>query len=335
VAEFYPLKMQSFLREIVWGGRKLARYGKTLPEGKRIAESWEVSAHPDGLSRVAEGELAGRTIPELASEFGEALLGADIAARYGGDFPLLVKLLDADDRLSVQVHPDDAAAKRLEPGRADTGKSEAWVVLEAEPDAFLYRGLEPGTTRAVFEGLLRARRVEECLHRVEVRPGDCVPIPAGTVHCISAGIVLAEVQQTSDLTYRVWDWERVGLDGKHRELHVDKALEVIDFDLPVGPGHDAIAAEAVDQGAYLERTLVAWPKLAMNLTSVKPGARADLAPPEGKFLALLVLKGEGALSWRGREWPARPGDSFLVPASAGFFALSAGDEGIEVLRATA
>ena len=223
-----PLTFVPHLKEYLWGGRSLERlFGRQLPDGP-LAESWEISGHPAGLSRVEVGPLAGRGLPDLVAEFGEQLVG-----RHGehaverGEFPLLVKLLDASHALSVQVHPDDKCAAAH--GLGESGKTEMWYVLHAEPGARIIHGLAPGTDRKALRSAMAAGRVQDVLNRARVRPGDAILVPAGTVHGILSGVVLVEIQQCSNTTYRIYDWDRAGPDGRPRELHIDRALEAIHF----------------------------------------------------------------------------------------------------------
>src|SRR5262245_60127583 len=214
-----PLVFEPFLRSMVWGGRRLSEwFGKRLPQGP-VGESWEISAHPQHVSRVAEGPFLGQSLDDLCRCNSREIFGASAPA--DGRFPLLIKLLDCRDWLSVQVHPTDDIAARLLAG--ERGKTEAWVVLGADPDARIYAGLVPGTTRADLEARLGHGSVADCLHSFTPRVGDCLFLPAGTVHAVGGGIVLAEVQQCSDATFRLFDWNRVGLDGKPRPLHVHEA----------------------------------------------------------------------------------------------------------------
>ena len=227
-----PLQFTPLLKRIRWGGRRLGTHlGKTLGPENDYAESWELVDHGDDQSRVISGSWAGRTLHELVRDEGAALLGAQAGL---GQFPLLVKFLDANDRLSVQVHPNDQQAAAAIPG--ERGKTEAWVILEAEPQACVFAGLKPGVDRPALAQAVAAGTVEECLHRVAVKPGDCIFIPAGTVHALGEGVLLAEVQQSSDITYRLHDWNRLGPDGRPRPLHIEASLECTDFSRgPVDP----------------------------------------------------------------------------------------------------
>jgi mannose-6-phosphate isomerase len=248
----YPLTFSPVFRNYIWGGRNLeTKLGRTLPPGV-IAESWEISGHPSSPTQVDHGPLAGKTLPELVTLLGEALVGHRSRAMLArGKFPLLVKLLDANQPLSVQVHPDDEYANRHENG--ELGKTEMWYILHAEPNAHLIYGLKPGLTPASFRQHLEASDLESCLHRLPVKAGDAIFVPAGSVHALLAGILVAEIQQNSDTTYRVYDWNRVGADGKPRPLHVDKALEVIDFDL-VEPS--TYSPELVEENKSFRREVI-------------------------------------------------------------------------------
>ncbi|MEX0713023.1 MAG: type I phosphomannose isomerase catalytic subunit [Pirellulales bacterium] len=222
----YPLRFQPILRRYLWGGRRLgSMLGKPLGPQDDYAESWEVCDHRADQSLVTAGALQGAALCELVQGRPVELLGRHAPQPR---FPLLFKFLDAEQTLSVQVHPDDELAAREQP--PDLGKTEAWVVLAARPGSLIYAGLKRGFDRRALERELARGTCELCLHRFEARPGDCVFLPAGLVHAIGAGLVIAEIQQASDTTYRLFDWNRVGADGRPRPLHVEKALEAIDFE---------------------------------------------------------------------------------------------------------
>jgi mannose-6-phosphate isomerase len=231
-----PFKFVPLIKPLPWGGRKLqSLFGKPLPDDLPCGESWEVVDLPDDQSRVADGPLAGTTLAELAASHREQLLGeTDLLL---GRFPVLFKLIDAKQTLSVQVHPDEECAERL--GGGARPKTEAWYILHAAPGARLYLGLKEGVGRAELERALESGEVAELLYEVRVQPGDFVYLPSGTLHAIGGGLVLAEIQQASDTTYRVFDWNRVGLDGKPRQLHVQEALASIHFDVRGKPDHMA------------------------------------------------------------------------------------------------
>jgi mannose-6-phosphate isomerase len=226
-ADIYPLLFEPVLKTYIWGGRTLAeRLGRALPPGN-VAESWEIAAHEDGASIVSNGRFAGQPLTAVHAALGLDLTGRNSAwAQARGKFPLLVKLLDAHDRLSVQVHPDDEYALAHEGN--ELGKTEMWVVLHAEPGARVILGVRAGTTAAGFRQAIADGTLEQHLHSVPIAPGDFVCVPSGTVHAILEGALIAEVQQNSNTTYRVYDWNRAQ-DGRGRALHVDKALDVINF----------------------------------------------------------------------------------------------------------
>lgn len=232
MAKLYPLQFRPILRHYVWGGRKLADLlGKDLAGRPTAAESWEVCARGDDQSVVLFGPLAGRPLETLLGEFGAQLVGS---GRPLDRFPLLFKFLDAAEPLSVQVHPSDALAARLVP--PDSGKTEAWFVIDASPDSLIYAGLRPGVDRDCLAEAVRAGRVDEVIHCFRAAPGDCILIPAGAVHAVGRGVLIAELQQSSDTTFRLFDWNRVGPDGQPRPLHVNQGLEAVDFHLgPIGP----------------------------------------------------------------------------------------------------
>lgn len=228
----YPLRFRPVFRRYLWGGRRLAtRLGKPLGEGNDYAESWELVDRGPDQSVVVFGSLKGATLADLVQHHGHELLGRHHPQQR---FPMLLKFLDAQRTLSVQVHPNDQQAARLSP--PDAGKTEAWVVLATEPGSLIYAGLRPGTDIPALRQALQNGSCEPLLHRFQPAVGDCVFIPAGTVHALGAGLLIAELQQSSDTTFRLFDWNRVGPDGNPRPLHIEQALQVIDVGRgPVNP----------------------------------------------------------------------------------------------------
>ncbi len=226
----YPLKFEPVFRDYIWGGRNLEKlFGRELPPGK-VAESWEISAHEVSSTEVKSGSLRGKTLPEVMTLLGEKLVGSHYKEAVERDvFPLLIKLLDANRDLSVQVHPDDDYAQTHENG--EHGKTEMWYVLWAKPNAQLIYGLKAGTTKESFRRALNEKNLESCLHYLNVKSGDVIFVPPKTIHALLAGAVVAEIQQNSNVTYRVYDWNRVDDNGNSRPLHIDKALDVINFDM--------------------------------------------------------------------------------------------------------
>jgi mannose-6-phosphate isomerase len=221
----YPLTFQPIFQERIWGGRKLETlYGKTLPPGKIIGESWEISDRADANSVVTNGPLAGKTLADLMRLHRDAIMGR--ARSPDGRFPLLIKLLDAQDNLSLQVHPPQHLAADL----GGCAKTEMWYVSAAEPGSMLYAGLRRGVTREEFADKTRKGTVAECFHQLPVREGDSLFLPSGRVHALGKGLVIFEIQQNSDTTYRVFDWNRVDGAGKPRQLHIEESLKCIDFE---------------------------------------------------------------------------------------------------------
>jgi mannose-6-phosphate isomerase len=322
-----PMKMQPVLVERVWGGRRLGDLlGKPVPEGARIGESWELSDLPHACSRVAGGPLAGKTLRDVLEHHPVEVLGRGPAARaWAARFGLLVKFIDASDRLSVQVHPDDDFAAAHSPG--ESGKTECWVILHADPGAWLIHGLQPGATRKGFADALKKGRVEELLAVRPVKAGDFIWVPAGTVHAIGPGIVLAEIQQSSDLTYRIFDWNRMGLDGKPRALHVEQALKAIR--VSGGPAAGGRGRTADETGLVIEH-LADCP--AFSLSRISLDRRPFAAGTGGACAALVVLAGSARLATGRNVTPIAAGDTVLVPADCEEYALEA-PEGLTVLVA--
>jgi mannose-6-phosphate isomerase len=221
----YPLTFHPVLKRYLWGGRRLGELlSKPIGEGNDYAESWEIADHPQGQSVIANGPLEGTTLHELVTTRGDELFGHHAPQSR---FPLIFKLLDCQKDLSVQVHPNDDAAAKLTP--PDLGKTEAWIVLDAVPGSRIYAGLKKGSDFAAFSQAIHAGNAADLLHSFEPGIGDCVFIPAGSVHALGAGLLVAEIQQASDTTYRLYDWGRVGPDGKPRQLHVEQGLASTDF----------------------------------------------------------------------------------------------------------
>jgi mannose-6-phosphate isomerase len=304
----YPLCLQPIFKERIWGGRNLEPYyGEHLPPGQ-IGEAWVLGDHAQGTSTVTNGPLAGRTLAQLRAEFGAALLGA---RSEQGRCPLLIKLLDAQADLSVQVHPADGYAG-LPPG--EPGKTEMWYVLAAAPDARIVYGLKDGTDSAAFAAAVANGRIPEPLRYLPARAGDVFYVPSGTIHALGRGTVVAEVQQSSDTVYRVYDYDRPGLDGKPRELHVAHALQVTRYDTPAEPFRPAPPAPNTWQ------PLVQSEFFTVDRAATQGGWPQTTTP--ASFDALLVIAGAGAITWPGggRE-PLRPGASVMVPAALGAYAL--------------
>lgn len=302
----YPLRFHPLLKRSLWGGRRLETVlDKPLPEGNDFAESWEVADHGGDRSLVAAGPLQGASLGELTAKRGQELLGRH---HPQSRFPLLFKFLDSNKALSVQVHPNDAAAALLNP--PDLGKTEAWVVLHAEPDAFVYAGLKRGFDRHALEREVHRGTVELCLHKLQPRVGDCLFIPAGVVHALGPGLVIAEIQQASNTTYRLHDWNRIDASGQPRALQVEQSLQAIDYDYgPVSP-----QTPQPSQRPHVER-LMACDKFVLDRWTIS--ARADYIGGDDRFHIVSVLDGAVEVAGDVANEPLRRGQTLLIPASAG------------------
>ncbi|MBE0537323.1 MAG: class I mannose-6-phosphate isomerase [Phycisphaerae bacterium] len=313
--DIYAYAFEPIFKERIWGGRNLERFfAKRLPADVKIGESWELADLPEDKSCIANGPLAGMTLAEAIERYGAAITGK---TGYDPPFPLLIKLLDANDVLSVQVHPDAETCKRMQRGAP---KTECWYIIAAEPGAIIYKGLIAGTTRKAFAAAVRDGTCERYLNKVAVRPGECHFLPAGTCHAIGAGLLIAEIQQPSDTTYRVFDWNRVdSTTGQGRELHIDAAMESIHFDssgddLSVRTMGRLVSAEAftIDKGHQM------------------PGCEVLLSP--GKMKVVIFITGAGHMAANETvQVEFRKGDAVLVPASfAGVMSFSQDSEYLTV-----
>jgi mannose-6-phosphate isomerase len=309
-----PLLFEPVLFERVWGGNRLGRlFGKPLPAGKVIGESWELCDRPEAQTRVAYGPHAGKTFRELLEAFPREILGEALAAKKPSRFPLLLKYVDAGSDLSVQVHPDDAGAVKYK----DRGKAECWIVVHVDAGAKIVRGLKPGTTRADYERAVAEEHVEKVLHVFEPKVGDCVALPPGLVHAIGAGVVVAELQQNSDVTLRIYDYKRLGLDGKPRQLHVKEALESIRFG--GDPGHefagdmhiDAVTPlEKSSSGALQTELLLKGTFFDLQRLTLAPNSSAGWTRTQKTATVAMILAGQGRIN----TTPVKAGQTLLLPA---------------------
>jgi mannose-6-phosphate isomerase len=317
----YPLTFEPVLKAYLWGGRNLEKMlGRTLPEGK-VAESWEISGHPSAPTLVKNGPLAGKTLPDVLGLLGTGLVGSRSQAMLArGKFPLLVKLLDANEPLSVQVHPDDEYARTHENG--ELGKTEMWYILHADEGARLIYGLKPGVTPESFRQALAAGRLEECLHYLPVQAGDAVFIPAGSLHAVLEGIVLTEIQQNSDTTYRVYDWNRVDADGKPRSLHLEKALVVTNFDqVEPGPYRPQLLSE---DGDLRREIITSSAYFVVERLTFKRAGGSFLGQCDGQTMEIWGnMSGQGRVNWSGQPLNLPAVQYALLPAALGAFEVEA------------
>jgi mannose-6-phosphate isomerase len=302
----YPLKFKPIYKRRIWGGQRLQEvFGKDIPAGEKIGESWEIADLPEDLSArrmadksiIANGELAGQTIGSAIEKYPKEIMGDE---KFAGPFPLLIKFLDAGDILSVQVHPDKEACQRLGKGEP---KTECWYIVSATDRAVIYKGVKKGVTKEKFAEAIKKGNAAEMLVKVTVREGECHSLPAGTAHSIGAGILIAEIQTPSDTTYRVYDWNRIDADGKKRELHIEEALESIHF----GQRGDELMVTRFGRLADCEN---------FKVDKGYQGKGSEVLIRPGEMKVLIIVSGRGTIA--GAELEAvefKAGDTILIPAA--------------------
>ena len=294
----YPLKFEPIYKQRIWGGQRLQEvFGKDLPAGQKIGESWELADLPEDKSVIANGELAGQTLRSAIEQYPKEIIGD---ANFSLPFPLLIKLLDAEDVLSVQVHPDPDTCRRIGMGEP---KTECWYIIAAEPGAVIYKGLKKGVTKAKFAGAIKKGTVAETLVKMPVKAGQCHFLPAGTAHAVGPGLLIAEIQTPSDTTYRVFDWNRVDDAGRARELHIEQALESIHF----GQSSDDLFVTTIGMLVDCEY---------FTINKGHQGKNCELLLSPGEMKTLIVLSGCGTiLGTEGGVVEFIAGDCLLVPAA--------------------
>jgi mannose-6-phosphate isomerase len=297
--KMYPLKFRPIYKQRIWGGQKLRSacggFGKNLPPGEKIGESWELSDLPQDKSVITNGQLAGLTISDAIRKFPEEITGD---ANFKLPFPLLIKFIDAEDILSIQVHPDEQTCRKMAKGEP---KTECWVVLSAAPGAFIYKGLKSGVTKKQFTAAIESGKVEELLQKVPVEVGQCHYLPAGTAHALGPGLIIAEIQTPSDTTYRVFDFNRLDDKGKPRPLHIKEALESIHFENP-----EPLPVTTVGRLADCR---------FFKVDKGHQAADCELLLSAGKMKVLIITKGSGIIETADEivtDFAA--GDVLLAPA---------------------
>ncbi len=308
----YPLKLSYTAKTALWAGKRLAcEFGKQS-EFDTISETWELSVRDDEMARIQNGEAMGMTLAEYFANCGYDC----VTPTYGADarFPLLVKLIDANDILSVQVHPDDAYAYACEGG--DSGKTEMWYIIDAKPDAKLVYGLKEGVGKEEFAAAVAQGRINDAMNFVPVKAGETYFIPAGMLHAIGAGILIAEIQQNSDLTYRVYDFDRVGADGKKRPLHVEKSLAVT---RPFADGEVDSIRFARDAHGMQGEILAASEYFTVGRVMLDGKETFDVG--NDSFVNLLCLDGICEMTFDGKKYPVTKGDSYFLPAAMGKYTV--------------
>lgn len=305
-----PVRVEPVFIPRIWGTRSLAPLFPDIPCSEPIGEVWLTGNE----CRLTSGPFVGRKLGEAWSEMPPEWTGSRVAK--DGLFPLLVKFLFAEDRLSVQVHPDDDYARRNEAAAGGTGKTEMWYAVSARPGAEVRVGLKPGVTPSSLRRAMADGAVEECLERVPIRAGDAIFVPAGTVHTIGPGVVLCEIQENSDLTYRIFDYNRLTSEGVPRPLHIEKALEVIRFGEQKG---GKIEPLSVTRGPLRETYFLACRYFATEKWEFAERVTADVSPE--RFELLIVLTGRGRIEAGGEAVDYRPGEVWVLPAALGAYQL--------------
>ncbi len=323
----YPLLFKPNLHTIVWGGHRLQTYKGLQQTDEPIGESWEVSAVESSPCTVANGSMAGRDLISVVEEWGSELLGDAVYKQYGGKLPLLVKFIDARNDLSIQVHPNDALAAER---HGKFGKTEMWYIIDAEPGAALYAGFKESISKDEYRRRVADGTICDVLARHEVHPGDVFYIPAGRVHAICGGILLAEVQQSSDVTYRIFDYNRLGLDGKPRQLHTDLAVDAIDFkvaaDYRTHYGNTLeTAAQVIDTPFFDVRVMDITEQFHRNLVKYD------------SFIISMCIKGACRLKINGyegeeKEITLQEGHSCLIPAAIADYNITPLKKGTRILE---
>ena len=294
----YPLKFEAIYKQRIWGGQRLRDvFGKELPSGEKIGESWELADLPEDKSVIANGELAGRTLHSAIEQYPKEITGDE---NFPLPFPLLIKILDAEDVLSVQVHPDPETCRRMGKGEP---KTECWYIIAAEQGAVIYKGLKKGVTKERFAKAIEKGTVAETLVKVPVAAGECHFLPAGTAHAVGPGLLIAEIQTPSDTTYRVFDWNRLDDAGRARELHIEEALESIHF----GQSSDDLFVTTIGLLADCEY---------FTINKGHQGKNCELLLSPGEMKTLIMLSGGGTiLGTEGGIVEFIAGDCLLIPAT--------------------
>ena len=298
----YPIRFENLYYEKIWGGRDFEDFRDNMPEGE-IGETWDIACHPNGTGIVANGKLKGVKFDDLIRKFGHDLVGKKVTL---DKFPLLIKLINSKEKLSVQVHPGDEYAAKYE---GDYGKTEAWYVMDAKPGASLIVGTK-NCTKEEFEEAIKNNKVEDCLNKIEVKKGDCFLINSGLVHAICEGVIIAEIQQNSDVTYRVYDY------GRPREIHVEKALDVINFNLQC---ENLSEKEEVSHDGYSTSLLCKNEYFGIEKISIS--REYSDSSDDDKFDMYTCVEGEGIIEGNKFSEVIKMGDSFLIPANLGEYKI--------------
>lgn len=300
------LKFKPLLKTTIWGGDKIVRFKHLESEQKNVGESWEISGVKDNETIVANGKYEGKTLNALVEEMKEKLVGADNYARFGNEFPLLIKFIDARQDLSIQVHPTDEIAHKQGKSR---GKTEMWYIMPSDKGARLRSGLKKKITPDEYKAMVENDTICDALDEYEVSEGDCFFLPAGRIHSIGTGCFLAEIQQTSDVTYRIYDFKRKDKDGNYRQLHTKEAAESIDY--TVYPNYRTEYTPKKDEAV----TLVSCPYFTTSVYDLTEPMTLDYSELDS-FVILICMEGEGSITDEsGESSTFKAGESILLPAT--------------------
>jgi len=307
MSSLYPIRFKPVLKETLWGGTVLReRFNRKAKADSRIGESWDICGMPGTSSVVANGFLKGNTLEEIAEIYMDELLGGFVYEKFGNEFPLLIKFIDAAEKLSIQVHPDDRLASERHHA---WGKTEMWYVIDARPGAMIYTGFRKKTTKEEYLEYLSAKKLGDLVNATPVIPGDVFFIPAGMVHAIGAGVLLAEIQQTSDVTYRIYDWDRVDTNGRSREMHTALALDAINFNLDsnnlIKPVPELNRTVLLAESPYFHTSLIMF-----DSPIIKDYSLTD------SFIIYICTSSMAVIECNGHSEEIRAGETLLIPASA-------------------
>ncbi|MTI21174.1 mannose-6-phosphate isomerase [Fulvivirga sp. RKSG066] len=308
MSDLYPLTFKTIFKEKIWGGDKIKTVlNKDFAPLSNCGETWELSAVDNEVSKVANGALAGKGLDELITTYKEELIGKSVYEKHGTQFPLLVKFIDANADLSIQVHPDDHYARQFY-GPQASGKSEMWYVMQADEGASLISGFSKPTDKEDFRKRLQLSRIEELLNQEEVAAGDVFYVPAGRIHTIGKGLLIAEIQQTSDTTYRVYDFDRTDANGNKRELHIDKAVEVMDYEVKDN------YKTGYETNLNATSPILDTPFFVVNKLKIDQNNDRDYSSLDS-FVILVGLEGNAVVNCDSGEQKIGKGDVFLIPAA--------------------
>lgn len=311
----YPLKFEPIYKRKIWGGRNLSdNFNRSLPSGL-IGESWEISARKNEESRVINGRFKGETLTDIIKKEKVNILGLNTKEDYFSNFPLLIKILDANTKLSVQVHPNDKYASKFE-GKSELGKTEMWYIIDAKQNSKIIYGIKDNVNKKDFKNYIKNGKIKEKLKEINVEPGDVIYIPSGTVHAIGEDILVAEIQQNSDTTYRVYDWDRLDENGNTRKLNIKSALEVINFNNKCNAKAKGLK---IKKNGYIKNICVACPYFITEILDISKKYKGNTKFK--RFYIYMAIEGEAKLKYSNDEINIYAGETILLPADIGVYEI--------------